>query len=189
MTRAKPGTMYGIGAVLLAGIISSCSPNAPAVPTSSDPAGHAHAFARNPNAENNAEVNRWLASLKSELAGYHRFEVAKTAGYATEVTPCMEQAGVGGMGFHYGDPTLIDGEVEALKPELLLYAPEKNGRMRLVAVEYIVPFTAWTSAAPPRLHGLEFSPNQTFQVWALHAWVWHNNPRGMFADWNPRVSC
>lgn len=125
-------------------------------------------------------MTRWLASLRSELAGYHQFE--KKAGYTEEITPCMEQPGVGGMGFHYGDPMLIDGKVEALKPELLLYAPEKNGRMRLVAVEYIVPFTAWTDATPPSLYGLEFSPNQTFQVWALHAWVWRNNPRGMFAD-------
>jgi len=23
----------------------------------------------------------------------------------------------------------------------------------------------------------------------LHAWVWKNNPSGMFEDWNPAVSC
>ena len=23
----------------------------------------------------------------------------------------------------------------------------------------------------------------------LHAWIWEHNPRGMFEDWNPRVSC
>jgi hypothetical protein len=93
------------------------------------------------------------------------------------------------MGFHCGDPGLIDGVVEELKPELLLYEPQKNGRLRLVAVEYVVPFTAWTQADPPSLHGLTFAANQTFQVWALHAWVWRHNPAGTFADWNPTVNC
>jgi hypothetical protein len=23
----------------------------------------------------------------------------------------------------------------------------------------------------------------------LHAWIWQNNPAGMFEDWNPTVSC
>jgi hypothetical protein len=23
----------------------------------------------------------------------------------------------------------------------------------------------------------------------LHVWAWKTNPSGMFADWNPRVSC
>jgi hypothetical protein len=31
--------------------------------------------------------------------------------------------------------------------------------------------------------------NHTFDVWALHVWVWKHNPSGMFADWNPQVSC
>jgi hypothetical protein len=23
----------------------------------------------------------------------------------------------------------------------------------------------------------------------LHAWIWKGNPRGVFDDWNPTVSC
>jgi hypothetical protein len=101
----------------------------------------------------------------------------------------MEQAGAGGMGFHYGDTNLIDSTVEEFAPELLLFEPQKNGKLRLVAVEYIVPFTAWTEPEPPTLHGLSFHANDTFQVWALHAWVEQNNPAGIFQDWNPRISC
>ena len=26
-------------------------------------------------------------------------------------------------------------------------------------------------------------------VYILHAWIWKNNPAGMFEDWNPKVSC
>ena len=72
----------------------------------------------------------------------------------------------------------------------MLYEPEQNGRLRLVAVEYIIPYTAHSrSAAPPVLFGQEFKQNDTFQLWGLHAWVWKENPSGMFASWNPNVTC
>ena len=45
------------------------------------------------------------------------------------------------------------------------------------------------TAAPPVLFGQEFKQNDTFQLWGLHAWVWENNPSGVFANWNPRVAC
>jgi hypothetical protein len=39
------------------------------------------------------------------------------------------------------------------------------------------------------LFGQDFKHNDTFGIWALHAWVWKDNPSGIFADWNPRVTC
>ena len=65
---------------------------------------------------------------------------------------------------------------------------EKDGGMRLTAVEYIVPLGAWSAPKPPRLFDHDFAVNSTFGVWALHAWA-EQNPNGMFADWNPNVSC
>jgi hypothetical protein len=139
---------------------------------------------------NRVEIQRWLARLRHATSGFHEFERATTAGgYSVQITQCMTQPPDGGMGFHYGNPGLIDGLVEPLAPEALLYEPQRNGEMRLVAVEFVVPFTAWTESVPPSLFGIEFKANQTFQVWALHAWIWRNNPAGMFADWNPRVDC
>jgi hypothetical protein len=80
--------------------------------------------------------------------------------------------------------------VRADEPELLLYEPERHGRLRLVAVEYIIPYSAHSrSAAPPVLFGQEFRQNDTFALWGLHVWLWKLNPRGLFADWNPRVNC
>jgi hypothetical protein len=35
------------------------------------------------------------------------------------------------------------------EPELLLYEPEKNGRLRLVAVEYIILYTLHSRASAP----------------------------------------
>jgi hypothetical protein len=136
-------------------------------------------------------VNRDLAALRRVTAPFHNFNKATAAGWSAQITPCMtDPAGAGGMGFHYGNTALIDGSVSVEEPELLLYEPEGNGRLRLVAVEYIIPYTAHSrSAAPPVLFGREFKQNDTFQLWGLHAWVWDENPSGMFANWNPRVTC
>jgi hypothetical protein len=136
-------------------------------------------------------VTKDLAALRRVTAKFHSFQVAAAAGWAAQITPCMtDPAGAGGMGFHYGNPALIDGVARVEEPELLLYEPEQNGRLRLVAVEYIIPYTAHSrAAAPPVLFGQPFKQNDVFQLWGLHAWVWRENPSGIFADWNPRVTC
>jgi hypothetical protein len=100
-----------------------------------------------------------------------------------------DPAGAGVMGFHYGNTKLIDGSVRVDEPTLLLYEPQKNGRLQLVAVEYIVPLSAWKSPDPPRLFGHDFAVNEAFQIWGLHAWVWEDNPTGMYKNWNPGVNC
>ena len=136
-------------------------------------------------------VNKDLAALRRVTATFHNFQTAVAAGWSAQITPCMtDPGGAGGMGFHYGNPALIDGSARVEEPELLLYEPEQNGRLRLVAVEYIIPYTAHSrDATPPELFGQKFKQNDTFQLWGLHAWVWQHNPSGMFADWNPRVTC
>lgn len=134
-------------------------------------------------------VERDIAQLRATTAPFHRFEAAAEAGWGTQITGCFSDPALGGMGFHYGNVALIDGQVDELEPELLLYEPQKNGRLRLVAVEYIVPFTAWTGAEPPRLFDQSFHRNEAFGLWVLHVWHFRHNPSGIFADWNPTVSC
>jgi hypothetical protein len=137
-----------------------------------------------------ASVNRDLATLRQVTAQFHRFEAASNAGWSARITGCMTDPALGGMGYHYGNAGLIDGSVSVDKPELLLYEPEKNGTLRLVAVEYIIPYAYHArSAEAPELFGQKFKQNDTFQLWGLHAWVWEENPSGMFASWNPRVTC
>jgi hypothetical protein len=141
---------------------------------------------------NHAEVARWLAALRNATSQFQQFERAAPAGWDTPVLACMEQPGVGGMGFHFGNPARMGdgGELHDLAPELLVYEPQQNGRMRLVAVEYIVPFTDRPADGPaPSLHGVSFHRNDGLGIWVLHAWVWKHNRAGMFADWNPDVSC
>ena len=130
-----------------------------------------------------------LATLTQRTAPFHRIEAATAAGWTEQLTGCMSLPGVGGMGYHYGNPDLIDGRVAVNEPELLVYEPQKNGRLRLVAVEYIVPLDAWTAEDPPHLFGHDFHVNEAFGLWVLHVWLWKHNPAGLFEDWNPTVSC
>lgn len=138
-----------------------------------------------------SDVEKDLATLRRVTAPFHDFDAAFHAGWKAQITPCMmDPAGTGGMGFHYGRTELFDGLVQVDKPELLLYEPGENGRLRLVAVEYIIPYTFHgREAEPPVLFGQEFQRNDTFQLWGLHAWVWEDNANGIFANWNPRVTC
>ena len=149
---------------------------------------HAHSMSTGPVALSSG-AERDVARLRAVTARFHRFDVAVAEGWGTQITQCFEHAQLGGMGFHYGNTAYIDGAVDVEQPELLLYEPQQNGRMRLVAVEYIVPFTAWTSSEPPRLYGQSFMRNEAFGIWALHVWHERHNPRGIFADWNPNVNC
>ncbi|HKR08665.1 MAG TPA: hypothetical protein VJS39_05705 [Gemmatimonadaceae bacterium] len=138
-----------------------------------------------------ASVNQDLARLRQATAAFQVFDSAFHAGWSAQITPCMtDPGGAGGMGFHYGNVGLINGTATVENPQLLLYEPEKNGRLRLVAVEYIIPYTfVPRSATPPRLFNQDFQQVDAFQLWGLHAWVWRENPSGIFAPWNPRVNC
>ena len=54
-----------------------------------------------------------------------------------------------------------------------------------------MPAADWDAAGnthPPSVLGHHFHLNQELGVYVLHAWIWQNNPAGMFEDWNPRVS-
>jgi hypothetical protein len=121
---------------------------------------------------------------------------AMAAGYAPFLG-CVSGPQEGAMGIHYVNGDLVnDGELDVRRPEALMYEP-KNGRLRLVGVEYIVIAQAWDARhpTPPSLMGQVFhhtnSPNRYGipPFYALHVWAWRDNPNGAFADWNPKVSC
>lgn len=153
-----------------------------------------------------------LQAAKAASARYHSIEQALADGYV-QGSPCEQLPGVGGMGFHYVNPALaMDLALDPARPEVLLYAPKSDGRLELVGVEYFAVALANTASGPapwfgeeppplgffnpaPELFGRTFdgpmaghAPDMPWH-YDLHGWLWRDNPAGLFAPWNPLVSC
>jgi hypothetical protein len=141
--------------------------------------------------------NGAIEATRNATARYHDLSVAESEGFG-KFYMCTDQDGAGAMGQHYvngdrvGDPSL-----DERKPEVLVYAPQPGGGYRLVGVEYVVIAEAWDAlhSSPPVLFGqtLKRIPAGNRyglpDFYELHAWIWRPNPRGMFDDWNSKVSC
>jgi hypothetical protein len=141
-------------------------------------------------AHNPADLNQNLAALRALTARFHDVEVAKDAGWDFLVPGCRDNPGVGGMGWHYLNEDFLGLELNVLEPQILVYEPQRNGRYRFVAAEYIVPYTILARSEPaPELLGQKFVENDVDELWMLHVWVGRNNPEGLFETWNPHVSC
>lgn len=145
-----------------------------------------------------------LVKALRATAGFHDVDRAIAAGYSIRLpeiggNTCISQGGEGAMGVHMVNGSLLDGVLDPAKPEVLVYDPrtKRNGteKLRLVAVEYVVFESAWTGSSPPRMFGRELdyvpAPNRYDlpAFYALHAWIWTFNPRGLFYAWNPLVRC
>lgn len=116
--------------------------------------------------------------------------VALAEGYAP--IPCADGRAGGSMGIHYvnGEYLANDGNtIDIAKPEAVMYEPQPDGSLELIAVEYI------TFEGPAALEGHLFnftgSPNRygLDPFYELHVWAWRDNPSGAFTDLNPDVSC
>jgi hypothetical protein len=188
-------------AVLAVLTVAACTPETPATPVTAA-ASEAHGASHQQSGKPSEEVNRQLAELRRATARFQDIEVARAAGYTVLFDPdgdgpgsaCLSHPTEGGMGEHYIHPDrLLDGgALNVSRPEALIYEPQKNGGYRLVGVEFVILFSDLPKTAEaPVLLGQQFMPNDNegFKLWALHAWVWRNNPAGMFAPWNPTVTC
>ena len=138
------------------------------------------------------EVQAQLDALQLSVMPFFNYDVAVAAGWDTILGGCVESP-MGGMGYHvHNMDQLGNGYLNLLRPEVALYAPMEDGSMEFVGVEYIIPGHLWESDEPPHFLGrdLHFNPNVgPTGIWALHVWVGKHNPEGIFADWNPDVSC
>jgi hypothetical protein len=132
-----------------------------------------------------------LAAVRDATARFHRVDAAMAAGWDFVASDCVAAPGIGGMGYHYVNTSLVDLTVEPTQPEVLVYAPGPTGQLKLVAAEYLVPAAPWdaTFSSPPTVLGETMHVNPHLGAYVLHAWVWQHNPDGMFAEWNPTVSC
>jgi hypothetical protein len=153
------------------------------------------------------DVNMALA------AGYVRdpFDLCDTA----EMMGRPAELGV--MGVHYFRPELLGitappnprvsgtgTHTDFLTPGILIYEPQADESFELVAVENLVFTAAWTAAGHatlPSFHGVPYDRMQDDSSTAIdeahqfephydrHVWLYRENPNGMFAPFNPNVSC
>ena len=100
----------------------------------------------------------------------------------------------GAMGIHFVNLT-IQGPPDPLKPNVLIYEPVGD-KLKLVAAEWLVPLAV--AKERPVLLGQPFQGPmegheplipQGFHHYDLHAWLFKDNPNGMFSPTNPTVSC
>ena len=102
------------------------------------------------------------------------------------------------MGIHAINPALMaDPAIDPRRPEMLLYIPDKHGKLRLVGVEYWKRADQVTAGDPPSLFGVTFEgpmpghgpPGAMPVHYDLHVWLWADNPLGLFAQFNPNLAC
>jgi hypothetical protein len=90
------------------------------------------------------------------------------------------------------------------KPSVLIYEPKADGTLELIAVENLVFTKAWEAAGNkkrPTFQGVPYNymaddpatkidEGHMFEPhYDLHVWLYRDNPAGVFAQFNPAVSC
>ncbi|HUE78454.1 MAG TPA: hypothetical protein VMN38_02330 [Sphingomicrobium sp.] len=165
-----------------------------------------------------------LDEVRVATERFQDIKVAEAEGYIRDpmnlcdTAPMMGRpAALGAMGVHYFRPDLlgiagppnprVDGtgtHTDFRKPAILIYEPQPDGAMKLVAVENLVFQKSWHAAGndkPPSFHGVEYDTMQDDPATAIdeahmfephydrHVWLYRENPNGLFAQFNPRVSC
>jgi hypothetical protein len=165
-----------------------------------------------------------LAEVRSATERFRDVNVALADGYIRDPFNICETAdmmgkpaSLGAMGVHYFRPDLlgitkppsprVDGVgtyTDFRKPAILIYEPQADGSMALVAVENLVFARAWQESgqsSPPTFHGVAYdtmiddpaTPIDEAHMFAphfdRHVWIYRDNPNGVFAPFNPTVSC
>lgn len=165
-----------------------------------------------------------LAEVRRMTERFRDVKVALAEGYIRDPGNMCETAdmmgkpkALGGMGIHYFRPDMlgitappnprVDGagtHTDFRKPAILIYEPQADGSLELVAVENLVFAKAWKAAgndAPPSFHGVAYDTMIDDPATAVdeahnfephhdrHVWLYRENPNGVFAQFNPRVTC
>jgi hypothetical protein len=165
-----------------------------------------------------------LADVRAATGRFQDVKVALAEGYIRDPFDLCDTAEMmgkpahlGAMGIHYFRPDLVgvtappnprvDGNgahTDFLKPSILIYEPQKDGSLELVAVENLVFIKAWEASGAkdrPSFHGVPWDRMADNPETAVdeahmfephhdrHVWIYRNNPNGVFTPFNPAVNC
>ena len=165
-----------------------------------------------------------LAAVRAATERFRDVKVAEAEGYMREPTNTCDAAemmgkpaSLGVMGIHFFRPDLlgitgppnprVNGtgtHTDFTKPGILIYEPQTDGSLELVAVENLVFIKAWEQAgniAPPSYQGVPYDLMADDPVTTIdeahmfephydrHVWIYRDNPNGMFAQFNPNATC
>ena len=182
------------------------------------------AFNATPSAGSTASPEPSLAEVRSATERFRDVKVALAEGYVRdpgnvcEDAPKMgKPASLGAMGIHFFRPDLlgitgppnprVNGtgtHTDFTRPSILIYEPQQDGSLELVAIENLVFVDAWKKAgnvAAPSYQGVEYDLMQDDPAtavdeahmfephWDRHVWLYRENPSGMFAQFNPNATC
>jgi hypothetical protein len=168
-----------------------------------------------------AEVD--LDAVRAATEKYRDIEVALADGFILAppgecVTAAHEglPAEWGAMGMHYIHPgrlqitatePRVDGQstyTDFVNPAILIYEPEADGSLQLIAIENLVFEAAWKAAGhdgPPVINGREWdhmaddpaTPGDEAHGFMphfdQHVWIYRDNPTGVLTPFNPAVTC
>jgi len=146
-----------------------------------------------------------LERLRDALDKYQDPYVAVRDGYFSTVG-CVQYPDAGGdgqvpyksggMGVHFLNLQLIGPEPDPMRPPILVYEPDGT-KLRLVAVEWFVPLATGVKERPVvygqafdgPMEGHEPLLPKDLHHYDLHAWLWKENPYGVFSPTNPNLKC
>lgn len=205
--QGRSGASAAVGLTIAGGLVAGLALLPSGAAGEDPPAERAHALDHSTHGREpvTGAMQAQLARVRAATAQFHRVSAAREAGYelgwvngsgARIVAGCVSHPTAGAMGYHYFNAALMaDNSVDPREPEVLVYAPAPDGGLELVAVEWVVRSARSNPpgvATPPSVLGMEMHvlvppPGPAFYL--THAWVWADNPAGMFNDWNPDISC
>jgi hypothetical protein len=176
--------VYSVGAVALTALWPAF-PHSPAT------------YAQTLTPEHHGTPGTLIRVVREATERFRDVKVAEAEGY-TLTFGCVSGGEYGAMGLHYVNfPLVLDGVLDPTRPEIVIYEPLQNGRVRMTGADFLVLASDWheQNAAPPELLGqllhLFESPNRFGlpDFYTLHVWAWKENPTGTFSNWHAKVSC
>ncbi|OII61815.1 hypothetical protein BJP40_30910 [Streptomyces sp. CC53] len=190
------GPISAAAVTALASLTLLAGPAAPAASASAEESASASSAGGTASADGSGSAHADLVTAYQATLKYHSVERALQDGYRP-MRGCIEREGEGGMGYHYVN-TAYNNTTDPAHPSALMYEPGPGGTLRLVGIEWFVEDADQdlsTDDDRPAMFGQPFlgpSPGVEEGVAAhydLHVWIYKPNPKGMFHEWNPHVSC